>query len=84
VPNLVFRGVSKSKSSGIFFKSIPIRKYIYTIGFEFQVGGEATNSTYEDGSAWDVDVVRSVFEGRVAEQVLQIPISRRVGEDFIS
>jgi hypothetical protein len=38
----------------------------------------------EDGSAWDVDVVRSVFEGRVAEQVLQIPISRRVGEDFIS
>jgi hypothetical protein len=38
----------------------------------------------DDHGAWDVDVVRAVFEEDVANQVLQIPISRRVGEDFMS
>jgi hypothetical protein len=33
----------------------------------------------DDHGAWDVDVVRAVFEEDVANQVLQIPISRRVG-----
>jgi hypothetical protein len=38
----------------------------------------------DDHGAWDVDVVRAVFEEDVANQVLQIPINRRVGEDFMS
>jgi hypothetical protein len=38
----------------------------------------------EDHRSWDVDVVRSVFEEDVANLVLEIPISRRGGEDFLS
>jgi ribonuclease HI len=38
----------------------------------------------ESRRAWDVDTVRSVFEEDVANQILQIPISRRGGEDFVS
>jgi ribonuclease HI len=38
----------------------------------------------EDSCSWDASVVRSIFEEDVANQVLQIPISRRGGEDFIS
>jgi hypothetical protein len=38
----------------------------------------------EDNSAWDVDVVRSIFEEEVANQVLPIPVSSRVGDDFVS
>jgi hypothetical protein len=38
----------------------------------------------EDHSSWDADIVRSVFEEEVANQVLQIPVSSQVGEDFAS
>jgi hypothetical protein len=38
----------------------------------------------EDHRSWDADVVRSVFEEEIANLVLQIPISRRGGEDFLS
>jgi ribonuclease HI len=38
----------------------------------------------EDHCSWDAHVVRSVFEEDIADQVLQIPISRRGGEDFVS
>jgi hypothetical protein len=38
----------------------------------------------EDNSAWDVDVVRSIFEEEVANQVLQILVSSRVGDNFVS
>jgi ribonuclease HI len=38
----------------------------------------------EDHRSWDVDVVRSVFEEDVANRVLEIPISRRGGDDFLS
>jgi hypothetical protein len=38
----------------------------------------------DSNSSWSVDVVRSVFEEEVADQILQVPISRRGGEDFIS
>jgi hypothetical protein len=38
----------------------------------------------DDHGAWDVDVVRAVFEEEVANQVLQIQISRSVGVDFLS
>jgi hypothetical protein len=38
----------------------------------------------DDHGAWDVDVVRAIFEEEVANQVLQIQISRSVGVDFLS
>jgi hypothetical protein len=38
----------------------------------------------EDRSAWDVDVVRTIFEEEVAQKILQLPVSKRVGEDFVS
>jgi hypothetical protein len=38
----------------------------------------------EDRGSWDVAIVRSVFEEEVANNVLQVPISRRVGSDFMS
>jgi hypothetical protein len=39
---------------------------------------------YKNYSAWDADVVRTIFEEEVANHILQIPISKRVGADFIS
>ena len=46
----------------------------------------ATVDCFLDGThrAWDTDVVCSVLEEEVAIQVLQVPISRRRGEDFVS
>jgi hypothetical protein len=38
----------------------------------------------EGHSSWDAVIVRSVFEEEVANQVLQIPVSFLVGEDFVS
>jgi hypothetical protein len=38
----------------------------------------------EDHRSWDTDIVRSVFEEEIANLVLQIPITRRGGEDFLS
>jgi hypothetical protein len=38
----------------------------------------------DDHSSWDADVVRAVFEEEVANQVLQVPVSRRGGEDSVS
>lgn len=38
----------------------------------------------EDLRSWDADLVRSVFKEDVANLVLQIPISRRGGDDFVS
>jgi hypothetical protein len=38
----------------------------------------------EECSGWDADVVRSIFEEDIATRVLQIPVSKRVGADFIS
>jgi hypothetical protein len=37
----------------------------------------------EDHSSWDAVIVHSVFEEEVVNQVLQIPVSSRVGEDFL-
>jgi hypothetical protein len=38
----------------------------------------------DDHRSWDGDTLRSVFEEDVANRVLQIPISKRGGEDFLS
>jgi hypothetical protein len=38
----------------------------------------------DDHGSWDAEVVRAVFEEDVANRVLDIPISRRGGDDFIS
>jgi hypothetical protein len=38
----------------------------------------------EDAKAWDVDLVRSVFDEGTANMILQVPISRHGGADFIS
>jgi hypothetical protein len=38
----------------------------------------------DDHGSWDAEVVRAVFEADVANRVLEIPISRRGGDDFIS
>jgi ribonuclease HI len=38
----------------------------------------------DDHGAWDTDVVRSIFEEEIATRILQIPVSRRGGDDFLS
>jgi hypothetical protein len=38
----------------------------------------------DDHGAWDTDVVRSIFEVEIATWILQIPVSRRGGDDFLS
>ena len=38
----------------------------------------------DDHCSWNTDTVHSIFEEEVANQILQIPISRRVSEDFMS
>jgi hypothetical protein len=38
----------------------------------------------EGERTWDVNLVRTIFPGEVALKILQIPISRHGGEDFIS
>jgi hypothetical protein len=38
----------------------------------------------DDHGAWDTDVVRSIFEEDIVTRILQIPVSRRGGDDFLS
>ena len=38
----------------------------------------------EDCRSWDVQLVNTIFSEEVAERVLQIPISRHGGVDFVS
>lgn len=46
---------------------------------------QKVNTLFRDGSwSWDPDVVRAIFMDKVASKILQIPISRHEGEDFIS
>lgn len=37
-----------------------------------------------DCTAWDAEVIRGLFSDQIAELILCIPISSRIGEDFIS
>jgi hypothetical protein len=38
----------------------------------------------DEGTGWEVDTVRAFFHDELAEVILQIPISRNGGDDFIS
>jgi hypothetical protein len=38
----------------------------------------------EDLKAWDVELVRTIFDEATADKVLQIPISRHGGDDYVS
>jgi hypothetical protein len=38
----------------------------------------------EDLKAWDVELVRTIFHEATADKVLQIPISRHGGDDYVS
>ena len=46
--------------------------------------GQTVDSLFDDNQrSWNEPLVRIVYEEHVAEQVLQVPISRHGGEDFI-
>jgi hypothetical protein len=38
----------------------------------------------EDTKTWDVELVRTIFDEAIADRILQLPISRHGGEDFVS
>jgi hypothetical protein len=38
----------------------------------------------DDGTRWEEDTVRAFFHDELAELILRIPISRRLGADFVS
>jgi hypothetical protein len=49
------------------------------------VDNQKVKPLFRDGfRSWDADVVCTIFPDEVASKILQIPISRHAGEDFVS
>ncbi|XP_051211695.1 uncharacterized mitochondrial protein AtMg00310-like [Lolium perenne] len=61
-----------------------IRPFMLSPRIAIPVGATVSFLIDEDQGGWDVDRVRAAFEDVIAEKILQVPISKRGGEDFIS